>query len=88
MYLYRVILERDVCVFSEGGRGEGHRRVVPDALGNLESGRGEHICGVQDAKHLRRHLIFPCWVGWGVGEVGTPRVPDRGGLFLGPLLGQ
>ena len=88
MYLYRVILERDVCVFGEGGRGEGRRRVVPDALGNFESGRGERTCGVQDAKHLRRHLILPCRVVWGVGEVGTPRIPDRGGFFLGPLLGQ
>ncbi len=45
VYLYRVILQRDVRVFGEGGRGKGRRRIVPDAHGNFERGRGERIGG-------------------------------------------
>ena len=45
VYLYRVIYERDVRVFCEGGRGEGRRRVVPDAHGHLDGGMGERIGG-------------------------------------------
>jgi hypothetical protein len=86
--MYRVIFERVVRVFGEGGRGECCRRIFLDALGHFKSGRGGRMGGLYEAEHLRRHLIFPCGVCRGVGEAETPRVPNRGGLFLGPFLCQ
>ena len=88
VYMYRVLFERDVRVFCEGGRGECRRRVLLDAPGHFNSGRGKRMGGLYEAKHLRRRFIFPYWVSRGVGEVGTPRVPNRRGLFLGPLFRQ
>ena len=80
-YLDRVLFERDARVFGEGGRGKGRHRVVPDGLGYFGSGWRESVCGSEESDHLLLHRCLPRRVEGRVGEVGSPSIPDRGGLL-------
>jgi len=80
-YLDRVVLKGDARVFEEGGRGKCRLRLVPEGLGCFKSVGGECVGSIEEFEYLLHYLCLPFeWEG--VGEVGLPRVPYSGGLFL------